>query len=145
MLCPTQTNCGESGCLEESMTNYEGNDIQGKSNIPVADLDSCTKLCLDLPACWYWTFSPTQRRCWLKSSNARKSVRVFFLASLLASSRSGFQMQSIETLFREQKLVVQQVWSSFRYILLEHALHSSLCIFLKKSLNLSSQNIICVF
>ena len=89
------------------MTNYKQNDIKDKSKMSVADLDSCTKLCFDLPACQYWTFSPTQKRCWLKSSNAGRNVRINFVVSFIASSRSGYQAQSIGTLSLEQKHVVQ--------------------------------------
>ena len=58
------------GCTIEEGVDYLGNDIHVKENFPVSDQHDCARQCLTFDACNFWTFRPSNTRCWLKTSDS---------------------------------------------------------------------------
>ena len=54
------------GCIIELEVKYSGNNLISKVDI---DQEDCATLCLREAKCTHWTYNPTRRKCWLKTSS----------------------------------------------------------------------------
>ena len=52
--------------------DYPHNDIL---NTHVGTEDDCPVLCYGNPVCKYWSYSPSKKRCWLKTAKNREAGR----------------------------------------------------------------------
>ena len=66
--------CG-AGCVVEEKTDYEGNDIkQGAKTFKVVEnQEACAKLSAENEKAKFWTYQPSTKKCWIKTSNAGKT------------------------------------------------------------------------
>merc|ERR1719186_2193174 len=64
-IVPSNT---DSGCAKQDNIDYYGNDIPDKNKV-VSGVEECINWCGETSECRYWTFSKSDRRCYLKTSN----------------------------------------------------------------------------
>ena len=57
------------GCVTEQNIDYNGNDI---ANQVLESMQACADLCASTPGGLFWTYLPTDKSCYVKSSNSRR-------------------------------------------------------------------------
>ena len=64
-----------AGCVVEEKIDYPGNDIKqgGKTFKVVEDQEACAKLSAENEKAKFWTYQPSTKKCWIKTSNAGKT------------------------------------------------------------------------
>merc|ERR1712179_712901 len=62
----------KEGCVVEEKTDYQGNDIkQGPKFFKVVeDQEACAKLAVANKKAKFWTYQPSSKKCWIKTSNS---------------------------------------------------------------------------
>ena len=60
------------GCSTEKNIDYHGNDISGK--VVLESMQACADLCASTPGGLFWTYSPTNKHCYVKSSNSGRTA-----------------------------------------------------------------------
>ena len=63
----------DSGCVKEDNIDYNGNDIKNKKYFFENGLQKCISWCGGTLACGYWTFSKSEKRCYLKTSDSGRT------------------------------------------------------------------------
>ena len=63
-----------AGCVVEEKTDYQGNAIkQGAKTFKVVEnQEACAKLSAENEKAKFWTYQPSSKKCWIKTSNAGK-------------------------------------------------------------------------
>ena len=59
------------GCVTEQNIDYNGNDI---ANQVLESVQACADLCASTPGGLFWTYSPTNKHCYIKSSNSGRTA-----------------------------------------------------------------------
>jgi len=60
-------------CKEETKMAYFGNNLTNGFGLLVDGKQSCIKKCIERTGCHYWSYRPSDSRCWLKSSDGGRT------------------------------------------------------------------------
>lgn len=79
----------DSGCLRESGIYYNGDNIAGMAAIPVYDEEQCRVQCYEEPSCNYWSYKPSENKCWLKTGKSDPLSIADFISGEKACGNPG--------------------------------------------------------
>ena len=76
-----------SGCVIEKNINYRANNIGGKAK--VENQEACAKLSLSRDGAFYWTYVPSTKLCWPKTSKARRMAMENVVSGNIECGKDG--------------------------------------------------------
>merc|ERR1719193_2648614 len=70
--CDCTSSTTEACSLEEN-TKYSGHNLYTTKGIKVGNMAGCASLCFEDSKCKFWTYNPRVSKCWMKTSDQRRS------------------------------------------------------------------------